>query len=412
MRSTLFRSLALVVLAAAAPLAQERTLVARFSATQWREPTFVVSRAAYVALFEIVTDLQVRQLYPRGSAAAATRLPAGETPLAMLDVNVGRLVEAPGVRTVFWQGGSYGQRRAPESAVTDARTFLLVASDEPLTLGLPSEFGAAFDVALARVDSTLPGSVRTVQAVVAAVHPASRTADVASELETMWLAWNPALRGAAASIGANDPYNSGLGCDAIYPYGYAAFTTYASMRGCPEPYIPVWFGHGWGYGGVVFVPAPRSGGGRAPIIGVPPNAPATAPHLSARVRRLDKQWPIEQVPASTIPAFAPTPGTVRNVAGGGLVERVPAPGAPMPVGGGAGGPPLRAAPERARQEFVPIGVPAAAPPRGGPRAVSAPPPVLGAPAAARPAASAPRPAPSSNGGRGQASSDKPARPHR
>ena len=429
MRSICSRWFASLLVVAAPAAAQERTLVARFSETQWREPTLVVSQASYVALFEIVADSRVRQLYPRGMAAAATLLPAGETPLAMLDVSIGRLVDAPGVRTVFWQGGSLGQRHAPMSATTDARTFLLVASVEPLTVGLPSEFGAAFGAALARVDNALPSQVRTVQAVVAAVHPLNGAADVASELQSMWLSSNPALHGSVASIGANDPFNSGLGCDALYPYGYAAITTYSSMRGCPEAYLPIWLGYGWwGAGGVVFVPARVTPGARPPVYGVPPTVPGTGPHVSARVRHVGKEWPIEELPASTISTFgASSSGRVSNVAGGGLIERVPVVHASPAVPAGGGGPPARVSDDRAREEFVPRGAPGGSSSRGGapvsapretvhedarvaPRAVSAPAPVLSAPSAPRPVAATPSPAPSSNGGRSPAPASPPPRP--
>ena len=418
----------LVMLVAAPSAAQERSLVARFSATQWREPTFVVSRASYIALFEMVSATQVRQLYPRGMAAAATRLPAGETPLAMLDVSIGRIVEAPGVRTVFWQGGDFGQRHVPASEAIDARSFLLVASTEPLVVGMPSEFAGAFAVALSRVDSALPAQVRAVQAVVAAVHPASKTAEVASELETMWLAANPSLRGAATSIGANDADGAAIGCEAIYPYGYAAVTTYASTRGCPDAFVPLWFDFGgWGTTGVLFIPAPMTGGERPPVVGFTPSSPTAAPHVSGRVRHVGREWPIEQRPVSTGSAFSAPANRVQNVAGGGREERVPLPAPPPTTGGGGGGGGVgrsgRPVADRAREEFVPRasapsvparpwgGAPATTPVREAPRRVSPASPVLSAPAAPRAASSPPARPATSRGADRSAGAAWSVRPH-
>ena len=396
----------------AAPLAaQERSLVAVFSETQWREPTFVVSRASYVGVFELVGGTRVVQLYPRGDAAARTALPAGETPLAMLDVNLGRLIDAPGVRTVFWQNGTFDQRHMPVSSVTDARTLLLVASTSPLAVGLPSEFPARHARALLAVNSALPPQVRAVQAAMAAVHPALTGAELASDLQTMWLSSNPELRGSVASIGARDPYDSGLGCDAIYPYGYAAFTTYSSMRGCPDAFIPVW-GYGWWVPAypVFFTPRPAAPPA-TPTYGVPPVTPAT----SGRVRHVVDKAPIETVPTTSFSASSAATGSVQNIAGGGRVETVPmvAPPGALPLGGGGGSP--RALGDRAQiREDVPrYARPASpAPPSGGtpvtpvvreaPRAVSAPAPVLVAPAPSRsapaPAAASPAPRPTTGSG--------------
>lgn len=424
MRARRFRCFALAVMAAVPAAAQERSLVARFSETRWHEPTFVVSRAAYVGVFELLGGTRVVQLYPRGEAAAATALPAGETPLAMLDVNIGRVTGAPGVRTVFWQNGSYDQRQAPSSGVTEARTLLLIASDQPLAVGLPSEFRARFPRALAAIDSALPPQVRAVQATMAAVYPALATADLASDLQTMWLASSPAFHGSVASIGANDPYDNGLGCDAIRPYGYAAVTTYSSMIGCPEPYIPLW-GYGWWIPGIpVYFPVTPRAVPNGPTIGVFPVSPT-----SSRVRHVADKAPIEQVPALTSSAFSAPSGSVSNIAGGGRIETVPAVAAyPMAAPGGRGGGALHAVGERAQiHEDVPsYARPAGAPSsRGagpgtheggvGQRPVSAPAPVFVAAAHDSPApvraAASPTHSPSSGGGREQSHSSQKPRAH-
>ena len=323
-----------------APVGAQGTLVARFSESQFREPTFVVSQAAYVGIFEVLDGGRVAQRFPRVEAQGRFALPAGETALSFLDVNIGRVTETPGTRTVFWTGGGYGNRPVAAGAASTARTLILVASTSPLRMGPSAEFPELFQKSLARADSTLSRDKRTVAAVVAAVQPEGE-AQVTTEITTLWVTDYREFRGAGVSIAANDPLPYLHGGATCGGYGIGVLTTYSAELACGRE--PIWMGGGWSYGfGAGFVPF-------LPTYYLPGthNRAPTAPNAPP---------PVGVFPGQRLPSPGPQGGGVTRVADG-PIEQVPAlrrvywsggiAGAPAlpasgggsadPVGGGGGG---------------------------------------------------------------------------
>ena len=331
--------IASLVLAGALPLgAQERTLDAGFSRTAYAEPTFFVSRAAYVAVFELVGGDRVVQRYPRVEAQAATALPAGETTLAWLDVNLGRIADAPGTRTVFYRSGMAASSGGFPTRAPTARTMLLIASTQRLKVGASVDFLARFRDALDRQPAGRDVQDRALAAVVDVVRPDDAAAELVTSLETMWVVAFPEFRGAALSAYANESYGYGSACDAIAPFGYAAYATWTNTVGCPDPYV------GYFPGGVFFF-LPRLPFPHGPYADVPrdprPTGPVPGtpvpPRGSPGVHRA-KPLTTETMPAVAVPVQTH----------GGFVFAGPAVDH-RPIDGGAGGAARReAAPPVAR----------------------------------------------------------------
>ena len=253
-----------------APLAAQGRMLARFSEAQWREPTFVVDRAAYVAIFEVLDGGRVAQRYPRVEAQGAFALPAGETLLSDLDVNVGRMTEPPGSRTVFWSGGSYGTRPVATGSAPTARVLVLVASPAPLRVVPSSEFPALFQQSLAGTDSSLERRARTVAAIVAAVRPTA-DAEVATDIATMWLVSYHEFRGAGRSLAAGDPISRGAGCE-TGGYGIGILTTYSLEAACGPEFAHAQLNGSWGFGWAPFYPVYYTQPRRSPAA---PTVPVT-----------------------------------------------------------------------------------------------------------------------------------------
>ncbi|MBI3789328.1 MAG: hypothetical protein HY275_00415 [Gemmatimonadetes bacterium] len=385
----------------ALPLGAQGSLVARFSESQLREPTFVVSRSAYVAVFEVLDGGRVVQRFPRVEAQARFALPAGESLLSDLDIPLGRVTEAPGSRTVFWSGGRYGTRPVAYGSAPAARTLVLVASTSPLRVGPSAEFPALFRGAFEKSDSTRSRDDRTVATIAELVRPEG-AADVATELTTMWLTDYREFRGAAASIASGDPLPSNGIAGGCGGYNIGVLTTYSQELACGA-YQPVWMGGGWSYSfgagyvpyfPIFFVPTrttanpgsrPNTTVGVLPGQRVTPTGPFGG-SANPRITRVAEP-PVEEIPQARIVRWnggiAGAPMT-----GGPAVGSGPALGA----GGGGGGPATRAG---GTSGFAPIigaimpSLPPGAPPpaHAGPVATSAP--VLAAPAGAHPVTGAP-----------------------
>ena len=404
MRRFLTMSAALV---AAIPVGAQGTLMAKFSEGQWREPTFVVSRAAHVAVFELLDGGRIAQRYPRVEAQNEFALPAGETPLSYLDVNIGRLTQEPGTRTVFFNAGGYGVRPVANASAPTAHTMILVSSTAPLRIGPSAEFPAIAAKELEAIDASTERKARALAAVLAAVRPAG-SAEVASDVVTMWSVDYREFRGAGTSIAAGDPlpgthwggyreggYYSAGGCGG---YGIGVITTQSPEFACGRE--AVWMGGGWAYdigaGYVPYLPFYYGDGGRrapsAPTIenkpyGVFPGSRLTPTGPQGGVVRAPEP-PVEQVPA------------MRGRWGGSIAGSGEVPmGTPVGAlnnGGGGGGEAPHAAPTVSRYSgpiFVaPSAPPARAPQGSGAVAVSTPAPILVAPMSA-PAAGARGPAP-------------------
>ena len=267
-----------LVFAAALPLgAQERTLDARFSQTAYAEPTFYVNRAAFVAVFEILGGDRVVQRYPRVEAQAATALPAGETALAWLDVNIGRVTDAPGTRTVFYRDGQATSGAGFPARAATARTMLLVASTQRLNVGASADFLPRFREALDRQPAGRDGQERVLAAVTQVVRPDDAGVEFVTYVETMWVVGFPEFRNSAVSAYANESYGYGSACDAIAPFGYAAYATWTDTSGCPSPFVAYFPGylffalprHPFGYGPYAYSPRDRGPIGVAPAGPVP-----------------------------------------------------------------------------------------------------------------------------------------------
>ena len=352
---------------AALPLGAQVALLARFSESQWREPTFVVSQAAYVGVFELLDGGRIVQRFPRAEAQGFFALPAGETPLTYLDVNVGRVTEPPGSRTVFWNGGTYGTRPVASGGRPTARTLMLVASATPLRVGPSSEFPALARAALDSVDRALGSRERALAAVLAVVRP-SGEADVASDVQTLWFVSYPEAHGMARSLAADDPVMYRGTCDVVSSASNACGTSlehggmphdgYGSSYGSS-------YGGGWGWGWLpYYVPyfptaMPRMAPTRpmTPVtVGVLPGQRVTpmGPQGGGPSRGVVQlpDGPVEQVPAlRTVRWNGPIAG-----AGGAY----PSPVAPTTMGGA---PPAPVAPAiHAAPTFAPVfSIPSARP---------------------------------------------------
>lgn len=388
----------------------QSALVARFSESQWREPTFVVSRAAYIGVFELLDGGRIAQRYPRVEAQNEFALPPGETALSYLDVRIGRLTDSPGTRTVFFNSGGYGARPVASGGAPMAHTLILVASSAPLRIGPSSEFPAIAAKMLASTDSALSRHDRAVAAVLAAVRPAAADADVATEVSTMWAAEYKEFRGMGRSIAAGDPLpgrrggyreagygGEGYSSGACGGYGVGVLTTYSAEFACGRE--AVWMGGGWAYdigaGYVPYLPTYWRGR-RAPTTAAPENKPVGV-FPGQRVTPTGPQGggvrvpepPVEQVPAMR--------GRWTGSIAGAAEVPVSQPAAPMGSGGGGGG--GQAAPVGRHYYGGPSGIaptpgaPASRPVEGGTTQVYVATPVLLAPAAGstKPAATASAP---------------------
>lgn len=394
--------LTLAAIVAAAEIAgAQGTFVARFSESQWREPTFVVSRPAYVGVFELLDGGRIAQRYPRVEAQNEFALPAGETALSYLDVPIGRLTDAPGTRTVFFNSGGYGARPVATGAAPMAHTLILVASSAPLRIGPSAEFPALAAKQLAATDSSLSRHDRALAAVLALVRPASGDAQMATEVSTLWSIDYKEYRGLGRSIAAGDPlpgtYNryreGGYGGDgyrsgACGGYGIGVITTYSSEYACGRE--AVWMGGGWAYdigaGYVPYLPIyfrnRRSPGSTTPEnkpVGVFPGQRVTPTGPQGGGVRVSEP-PIEQVPALR-------GRWTGSIAGAGEMPMAPASPAAMGGGGGGGGG-GHAMPTAQRYSGPVFVAPASASPparplaAGGATQVAGPTPILVAPAAA------------------------------
>jgi hypothetical protein len=251
-----------LIAAGAIPLgAQDRAFSAGFSQSAYAEPTFFISREAYVAVFEVLAGDRVVQRYPRVEAQAAATLPAGESTLAWLDVNLGRIVEAPGTRTVFYRDDASASAGFPARAAI-ARTMILVASTERLRIGASADFLARFRDAYGRLPAGPDEQDRTVAAVTEVARPDDPGAEVVTKVQTMWVVSYPEFRSAATSAYANDAYGYGSACDAIAPWGYAAYATWTNTVGCPNPYVAY-------FPGAYFFALPRFPFGYGPYAATP-----------------------------------------------------------------------------------------------------------------------------------------------
>lgn len=336
---------ALVLALMAPPAMAQGTLVARFSETSFREPTFVVSQPSYVGVFEVLDGAKVVQRFPRVEAQASWILPAGESRLGDLDVVLGRVTDAPGTRTVFWNGGGYGNYPVAQGARTTARTLILVAASRPLRAGPSAEFPARYAEAWARTDSTAAREVRTLEALLAVVKPEG-AAEVATERTTLWVTDYREFRGAGVSIAANDPVPY-VGTGACSGYNVGVITTYSQELACGAQ--PVWMGGGWatsfGAGYVpyfpIFTTVPTAPPSASPAPGQPPvgvfpgtRVTPTGPFggsPSARVTRVPEP-PVQQVPAYRTVYWS------GGIAGTPVTGTGPLAGPGAPAVGGGGGP--------------------------------------------------------------------------
>ena len=136
--------------------------------------SFTLKKAAYVAVFELLPGRGITQIYPYTSDQARELVPAGTTWIPDYQVAFYRRATA--------QAASWNVSNAAWMQPTPFRTYVLIASDQPLTIGSPMKTAAAMRRVERWQSLSMNGiSPRTFDALIDAVRPTSPGAIVETD---------------------------------------------------------------------------------------------------------------------------------------------------------------------------------------------------------------------------------------